>query len=82
MNIILQLSLAIVFITAVKPVATLAQEHSLRSPVYDEIKKRVLDSESLYYYPDILQRFLNQDTTQSVDDFYYLYDLRHLYPAE
>ena len=69
----LQFLLTVIFITLVKPVPSLAQEQTYRAPIYEQIEAIVLDPESVYYYPKILQRFFAKDTTLSVDDFHYLY---------
>lgn len=72
-KITVQFLLALAFIIMQKPVASLAQEQSHRSPDYEEIEQQVVDPNSPYYYPEILQRFLAQDTTLTVDDFHYFY---------
>lgn len=73
MHTMLKLFLVVLFSTVIKPTAGLGQEKSYRPPVYEQIEQQVLDPNSPYHYPDILQRFMAKDTTLSVDDFYYLY---------
>ncbi len=44
-----------------------------RVPDEDDILAKILDSESRYYYPSLMLRYIGGDTTLTYDDYYYLY---------
>jgi hypothetical protein len=50
-----------------------AQEHSFRAPDYDLIKKEILDSSSVFYYPKLFARLIEYDTTLGKEEYRHLY---------
>jgi hypothetical protein len=42
-------------------------------PDYGKIEKEIADKNSPYYYPGLLKRYVNNDTTLAIDDYTYLY---------
>lgn len=50
-----------------------AQEKTFQSPNYDVIKKEIQDKSSTYYYPSLMQRFENYDSTLTLEDYRHLY---------
>jgi hypothetical protein len=50
-----------------------SQEFTYEIPDYDLIKKETHDSANIFYYPKLLSRLTQYDTTLTSDDYRYLY---------
>lgn len=50
-----------------------SQEISFTKPDYDIIKANILDSSSIFYYPRLIQRLNEYDTTLTEDEYRFLY---------
>jgi hypothetical protein len=50
-----------------------AQQLTYQKPDYDLIKKEIQDSSSTFYYPKLMSRLTQYDTTLSADDYRHLY---------
>lgn len=50
-----------------------ATSQEFEKPDYNKIKKIIKDEQSEYYYPTIMKRFLDSDTTMTVQDYRVLY---------
>jgi len=50
-----------------------SQDFEFRVPDYDSIEMIISDSTSRYYYPDLMNRFMDRDTTLDLQDFRVLY---------
>lgn len=57
-------------VTVVLPLVAVAQ---MRVPDDEDIAKRTIDASSEYYYPSLMTRYIEGDTTLTADDYYYLY---------
>jgi hypothetical protein len=44
-----------------------------RSPDYQEIKKKITDTNSVYFHPKLVDRYRRNDTTLQADEYRYLY---------
>jgi hypothetical protein len=40
---------------------------------FDSVKVKISDQSSAYYYPDLIKRFVDGDTTLTSDDYFYIY---------
>ena len=49
------------------------QERKFEKPDYDQIEKETKDETSEFYYPNLMARFVECDTTLTKDEFRYLY---------
>lgn len=61
-----------IFLYMLASVST-AQERSLNPPDYDIIKSLIDNEESGFYYPKLLERYKEHDTTLMLDEYYLLY---------
>lgn len=50
-----------------------SQELNYQKPDYDAIKKEIEDSSSIFYYPKLMARLVNFDTTLATVDYRHLY---------
>lgn len=50
-----------------------AADKNFRKPDYDNIKKKIQDSESEYFYPTLFDRYTKSDTTLTLSDYRILY---------
>lgn len=46
---------------------------SAKVPDEEDIVSKILDSQSRYYYPSLMMRYMGGDTTLTDDDYHYLY---------
>jgi len=50
-----------------------SQELQFKAPNYDSIESQIADSNSIFYYPKLLQRYNDRDTSLDLDEYRYLY---------
>lgn len=50
-----------------------AAARSTAQPDFERIKAETFNSESEYYYPELLKKFLSSDTTMTDDQYHYFY---------
>ncbi|NJO91928.1 MAG: DUF4919 domain-containing protein [Chloroflexia bacterium] len=51
----------------------IAQQTLLEKPEYDVIKSSIFDDSSPYFYPNLYNRYIEADTSLTINDFRYLY---------
>lgn len=59
-------------ILLILPFFTFSQRN-FKTPDYKKIEKQIINPKSRFYYPKLLERYQNSDTTLTPDDFYHLY---------
>ena len=52
---------------------SLYSQHIQSVPDYEKISKEIINKDSKFYYPPLLERYLKNDTTLTEEDFHYLY---------
>lgn len=63
--------LAIIFLPFISNVY--GDKDEFQKPDYNEIKKSIHDKDSQFYYPLLFERYINSDTTLTIQDFRVLY---------
>ena len=55
------------------PAAVSASDATAKIPVEEDIIRQTLDSESPYYYPNLMLRYQSGDDSMTEEDYHYLY---------
>ena len=62
----------VIFLTFLTPHAS-GQNNEYKAPDYKGIKRMINSDESEFYYPRLMERYINFDTTLTLQDFRLLY---------
>ncbi len=54
-------------------IAALFATTTIEAPDFDKIERAINDRQSPYYYPDLMKKFLSNDTTMTLPEFRHLY---------
>jgi hypothetical protein len=63
----------LLLLTLAFPLALFAQDQEIKPVKFKKIKKEIKKKKSPFYYPHLFNRYLQLDTTLSVEEFRYLY---------
>lgn len=63
----------VLLLLVMQSVSSTAQTRTITPPNFEEIKSKSTDPQSVYYFPKLLERYQNNDTTLQDDEYKYLY---------